>query len=217
MDDHLLWNTWHKRHTQTLSHQDTRFCCQIYRLWAFYFVLPITNLHILLQESKGQAHSSPTYQGQTYRTKNFYKNASVTISDRKGREAFLRMANEEEAHFKYLRQQYQSILKEGNFDFTKSFVKESHEQTENPIFSHEIKDRVKDCHYEVSVLTIGMKLELEAINFYQSCAKKAETPEEKQFYPDLVDWETHHYEALEWELNNLKEEYWRTNNFVPIA
>lgn len=148
---------------------------------------------------------------------NFYKNASETTSDPKGKEAFLRMANEEEAHFKYLRQQYQSILKEGNFDFAGSFVKESHEQSENPIFSQAIKDRIKECHFEVSVLTIGMKLELDAINFYNSCAGKAESPEEKQFYQDLVKWETTHYEALEWELNELKEGYWQANNFVPMA
>ena len=80
-----------------------------------------------------------------------------------------------------------------------------------------IKDRIKECHFEVSVLTIGMKLELEAIRFYQSCAAKAESPEEKQFYQDLVEWETRHYDALEWELNNLKEEYWQANDFVPMA
>lgn len=127
------------------------------------------------------------------------------------------MANEEEAHFKYLRRQYQSILEEGKFDFAKSFVKDSHEHTENPIFSQAIKDRIKECHFEVSVLTIGMKLELEAIRFYQSCAEKAASPEERQFYQDLADWETTHYEALEWELNTLKEEYWQANNFVPMA
>lgn len=148
---------------------------------------------------------------------NFYKNAAETTSDPKGKEAFLRMANEEEAHFKYLRRQYQSILKEGSFDFAKSFVKDSHEQSENPIFSQAIKDRIKECHFEVSVLTIGMKLELEAIRFYQSCAAKAESPEEKQFYQDMVDWETGHYDALEWELNDLKEGYWQANNFVPMA
>jgi rubrerythrin len=148
---------------------------------------------------------------------NFYKNASQTTLDPKGKEAFLRMASEEEAHFKYLRRQYQSILEKGGFDFARSFVKESHEQNENPIFSHAIKDRIKDCHFEVSVLTIGMKLELEAIHFYQSCAQKAESPEEKQFYQDMVDWETRHYEALEWELNELKEGYWQANNFVPMA
>ncbi len=148
---------------------------------------------------------------------NFYKNASENTRDPKGREAFKRMANEEEAHFKYLRHQYQAFLKEGKFDFAEGFVKDSHEQTENPIFSQAIKDRIKECHFEVSVLTIGMKLELEAIQFYNSCADKATSPEERQFYQDLVGWETSHYEALEWELNNLKEDYWQANNFSPMA
>lgn len=147
---------------------------------------------------------------------NFYKNAAESISDPKGKDALLRMANEEMEHFKYLRHQYKSVLESGDYDFARKFVKLNREQEENPVFSQGIKDRVKECHLEVSVLTIGMKLELDAINYYRSCAEKAETIEAKQFYQELADWETIHFEALEWELNELKEEYWQANEFIPM-
>ena len=126
------------------------------------------------------------------------------------------MAKEEMEHFKYLRHQYKSVLENGDYDFAREFVNLDRKQKENPVFSQEIKDRVKECHLEVSVLTIGMKLELDAINYYRSCAEKAETVEAKQFYQGLADWETMHFEAFEWELNRLKEDYWQANDFIPM-
>ena len=147
---------------------------------------------------------------------NFYKNAAENISDTQGREVLKKMAQEEMEHFKYLRHQYKSVLDSGDYDFAKEFVKLNRDQEENPVFSQGIKDRVKDCHLEISVLTIGMKLELDAINYYLSCAEKAETPEAKQFFRELADWETIHFESFEWELNRLKEGYWQANDFIPM-
>jgi len=147
---------------------------------------------------------------------NFYKMAAKNVTDPKAKETFAEMAEEEMGHFKYLRHQYQAVLKKGNYDFAKAFIKKTGDQSENPIFSAAIKERIKDSHYEVSVLTIGMKLELEAMTFYRSCAQKAGTEEAKRFYNELADWEQGHYKAFENELDNLKEDYWAANDFVPM-
>jgi rubrerythrin len=148
---------------------------------------------------------------------NFYKNSSENLSDPRGKETLARMADEEMEHFRYLRHQYKSVLEKGDYDFSRKLMKASKDQKENPVFSKEIKNRIKDCHFEVSVLTIGMKLELDAVNFYRSCAEKAQTDEARQIYQELADWELTHYEAFEWELEGLKEEYWHANNFVPMS
>ena len=126
------------------------------------------------------------------------------------------MADEEMSHFNYLRHQYRSVLETGDYDFTKNLIKDSRDKEENPIFSDAIKSRVKDCHYEVSVLTIGMKLELDAIHYYQDCAKKSESGEAKKFFQNLAKWEQRHYDAFDQALNALKEEYWEANDFVPM-
>jgi len=68
----------------------------------------------------------------------------------------------------------------------------------------------------VSALTIGMKLELDAVNYYTSCAKKAQEEEVKQFYKELAAWEQDHYLAFEKALEMLKEDYFQANNFVPM-
>ena len=146
----------------------------------------------------------------------FYKNAAKTTSDPVGKETFSRMAKEEMGHFNYLRHQYKSIMEKGEYDLTKKLLKEDHTDAESPIFSDEIKRRVKDSHFEVSALTIGMKLELDAMRFYRACAEKADSQDVKEFYNELADWEKDHYHAFEQQLDELKEDYFQANNFVPM-
>ena len=144
----------------------------------------------------------------------FYKAASKNTKDPKGKETFSRMADEEMGHFNYLRHQYLSILRSGKYDFTKKLLKSRKES--GPIFSKEIQNRIKTSHFEVSALTIGMKLEMEAAGFYRRCAAKAATPAAKKFYTELAEWEQGHYDSFKNQLELLKEEYYAANHFVPM-
>jgi rubrerythrin len=146
----------------------------------------------------------------------FYKNAARSTDDPNGKEAFGRMAAEEMKHFEYLRHQYRAVLEQGGYDFSKSLVREPHEHGVSPIFSEAIRGRIKDSHFEVSALTIGMKLEFDAVKFYESCAQKAEDERARQLYLELADWERGHYEAFEQELEALKEDYFEANQFFPM-
>lgn len=146
----------------------------------------------------------------------FYKNASESTSDPMGKETFSHMAEEEMGHFKYLKYQYGSVLEKGKYDFSKKLLKKDLKHSDNPIFSDEIKGRIKDAHFEVSALTIGMKLELDAMSFYRTCAEKSEDKDAKEFFKELADWEEDHYLAFEKNLNLLKEDYFAINNFVPM-
>lgn len=147
---------------------------------------------------------------------NFYKNAAQNVTDARAKEALWEMAEDEKNHFNYLRHQYRAVLETGNYDLSKAFLRKGGAEEENPIFTDAIKERIRDSHYEVSVLTIGMKLELDAIHFYQECAKKAQSKGARKFYEELASWEIGHYEAFKRALDDLKEEYWRANNFVPM-
>ena len=146
----------------------------------------------------------------------FYKAAAKSTKDPKGKTTFLKMAEEEMGHFNDLRKQYRSVLDTGDYDFAKKLAKGHGKKTSGPIFSKEIKKRIKNSHFEVSALNIGMKLELDAMTFYRNCAKKAADPEAKAFYNELADWEQGHYHAFKNQLDILKEEYFTANNFVPF-
>jgi rubrerythrin len=147
---------------------------------------------------------------------NFYLNASRNTTDSQGRETLARMAEEELGHFNYLRTQYKSVMEKGDYTFSPNLVLVHQKQAGNPIFSDEIKKRVKDSHFEVSVLSIGMKLELEAVNFYRQCAQQASGEEARKFYNELAEWEEDHYRAFEQQLDQMKEDYFQANNFVPM-
>jgi rubrerythrin len=146
----------------------------------------------------------------------FYKAASKNTKDPKGKETFSRMADEEMGHFNYLRHQYQSLLKSGEYDFKRKLNKSRRKSGSSPIFSKEIRNRIKTSHFEISALTIGMKLEMEAAGFYRKCAAKAATPAEKKFYKELAEWEQGHFQAFKNELDLLKEDYFAANHFVPM-
>jgi rubrerythrin len=147
---------------------------------------------------------------------NFYRNAAQTMTDPQGKEAFLRLSEEEIGHFEYLRHQYKSIMEKGAYDFTKKLLKPVDKDPGNLIFSEAIKKRIKESHFEVSVLSIAMKLESDAAQFYRSCARKTQDPQARQFYRELADWEEEHFKAFEQQLNALKEDYFQANNFIPM-
>lgn len=147
----------------------------------------------------------------------FYKAAAKNSKDPKGKETFSRMAEEEMKHFNYLRHHYKSVLETGDYDFSKGHLKGGQRKSaSSPIFSKEIKKRIKNSHFEVSALSIGMKLEMDAVNFYRKCAQKATSSEAKKLYEELAEWEWTHYQAFKNQLEMLKEEYFMANNFVPM-
>lgn len=146
----------------------------------------------------------------------FYKNAASATEDAKGKETFARMAQEEMGHFKYLQHQYKSLAEKGGYDLKQGLAKNTRKHSANPIFTKEIRKRIKDSHFEISALTVGLKLELDAMKFYRARAEEADEPEVKQFYLELADWEEDHYLAFEKELEALKEEYFQANDFVPM-
>jgi rubrerythrin len=146
----------------------------------------------------------------------FYKNAAKNTNDPMGKQKFLEMAEEEMGHFKFLRHQYKSVLENGDYDLSEKLMTKQRTHTDSPIFSDEIKRRIKDSHFEVSALSIGMKLELDAMKYYRSCAEAAESEAAKEFYTALADWEKDHFLAFEQELEMLKEEYFQANEFVPM-
>jgi rubrerythrin len=146
----------------------------------------------------------------------FYKNAAKSTSDPKGKETFERMSNEELGHFHFLRHQYKSVMDNGEFDLARKLDHKELSHSSNPVFSNAIKNRLKDAHFEISALTIGVKLELDAMNYYRSCAKNSENKDVRKFFNELADWEEDHFLAFEKQLEVLKQEYFTANNFVPM-
>ena len=146
----------------------------------------------------------------------FYMMAAGSTQDDKARDVFETLAGEELEHMNFLRQQYDSVMKTGRPDSSAMLGTRKHFEGVSPIFSENIKTRIKDAHIEMSALSIGVQLELDAIKFYNDRAEETSYPDVKKFYKELAEWETGHYNLLSEQQKQLKEDYWSEGGFAPF-
>lgn len=146
----------------------------------------------------------------------FYVMAARLTEDTKGKEVFGRLAAEELEHLDFLKKQYQSIVETGKPKTDLKLGTGSDLSGKSPIFSDAIRLRLKDAHFEMTALSVGMNLEMSAVNHYTKASEESDDPVLKKLYKDLADWESGHYRALSKQQEALKEEYWSENSFAPF-
>lgn len=146
---------------------------------------------------------------------NFYVLAAKNTRDKKGKEVFISLAKDESDHLEYLKAQYQSFLKTGAPDKKVKLGKSKQRPGKSPIFSSDFKKRLGKAQLEMTALSIGAQLELNAIDFYRSESKNASDLVVKAFYAELAEWESGHYELLVRQQQLLQEDFWHENNFYP--
>jgi rubrerythrin len=146
----------------------------------------------------------------------FYMMAAKSTEDPLGREMFTTLANEEAAHVRFLRTQYQAFVDRGEPDATVRLGKGIKLAKTDPLFSPALRQRVTQAHYEMSALAIGIQLELSSKTFYENESKRAKNPVVKKFFAELADWESGHYDALLAQHQALKQDYWAAGGFSPF-
>ncbi len=146
----------------------------------------------------------------------FYRMAAQSTSDPRGREVFELLAKEEEDHARFLQTQHAAIRATGDVDSRATLGPQAELAGKSPIFSDDLRSRVKDAHMEMSALSIGIQLELSAIRFYEAEAAAAAHPKVREFYERLVQWESGHYHVLLRQHDELKEDYWADGGFSPF-
>ena len=146
----------------------------------------------------------------------FYSMAAENTTDAKGRDVFKTLASEEQDHVRFLKAQYESVLKTGHVDAEVKLGPQADLSGASPIFSDDIRKNIGQADREMSALSIGIQLELSAVNYYQEQAKEAGEGPVREFYTQLADWELGHYYALLKQEELLKEEYWAAAGFEPF-
>jgi rubrerythrin len=148
--------------------------------------------------------------------RHFYTMAARTTDDPKGREAFLLLAEEEENHFAFLMAHHKAVVETGQLADNATLGRPRDWAEAGPIFSEAIRGRIKEAHFEMTALSVGMQLELSSIKFYEEQAASAADSGLKAFYEELAAWEHLHYEALQRQQEDLKQDYWAANAFTPF-
>jgi rubrerythrin len=146
----------------------------------------------------------------------FYKTAAMTTQDPRGKEVFEQLAREELEHFEFLAAHFKSMLASHTLAKDVKLVGHAQVDPESPIFSDQLRERIKDAHFEMSAIAIAVQLELNAINRYRELAAKAAWPEVKHFFEDLANWESSHYKAFLHQQQALQDDYWTASGFSPF-
>jgi rubrerythrin len=142
-----------------------------------------------------------------------YRMASLKTEDGKAKEVFAYLAEEENKHYEWLRGMYESPT---GFEMPRMEKLARFEDASSPIFSREFKNGIGGKHFEMSALSIAVRLELEASRFYKKTADECEDKTLKTFFSSLAEWENGHYRALNQEIRFLEDEYFQSNNFSPF-
>ena len=146
----------------------------------------------------------------------FYSMAADGTSDEKGKAIFLKLADDERRHAEFLNAQYNAFQKSGKPDADVSLGPIPVYEESSPIFSAGIRARIQQAHYEMTALSVGIMLELDAIKHYNRLAEAAGDPAVFQFFKELAEWESEHYRILLAQQEELKEAYWSSNGFSPM-
>ena len=146
----------------------------------------------------------------------FYQMAANCSQDPKAKEVFAQLASEELEHMHFLTKQHESILKTGKANRALKLGPQADLSGLSPIFSDGIKARIQDAHFEMSALSIGVRLESEAMKFYRAQAEAVDDPEARRFFSRLAECESGHYQALLKQQEELKHDYWSASGFSPF-
>jgi rubrerythrin len=145
-----------------------------------------------------------------------YLMAAEKSGDDKARGVFTFLAREEDSHLEALKGMYNALLKGEKLSIPSLPRLVNFEDAESPIFSAGFKERLKGRHFEMSALSIAVKLEKDSFQFYGRMAEQSEDDGIKDFFLKLSAWEKDHFEALTREMDFLEEEYFRANHFEPF-
>ena len=146
----------------------------------------------------------------------FYLMAARTTQDAKGRKVFEQLAKDEVEHMEHLRAQYRTVLGSGLPDGNLSLGSPPTIRGDSPIFTEELRARAGEAHFEMTAISVGIQLELQAEKFYRSQASDCGDPTLARFWSELAEWESGHYHLLLRQQDYLREDYWNDNSFSPF-
>ena len=141
---------------------------------------------------------------------NIYKNALANAKDEEVIKFFNIMVEEEQRHYNYLIEYYQTITNEKKLEAIDT------KDTENMIFSENFIKRIGSNQMLFSAISVATLLEKNAFEFYQRSFDQADDEVLKKFFEKMVMWEKKHYDDLIKIADEAENTYWQKNRFEPF-
>lgn len=144
-----------------------------------------------------------------------YSHAATQTQDPSAKILFEMLANDEEQHVNILKQQYESLMKDGALNMDNIHPAEVDHGSQG-VVSDEFKKSIKRGDFEMAVIGIGCDLEAKAIAFYEKHAAETDNPELKKLFTWLVEWEEGHLDQLKELEDRYQAAYWADQGFSPM-
>jgi rubrerythrin len=149
------------------------------------------------------------------RGKAFYTTVASESRSEALRKIFAMMAEEEDAHIKFLSRQFAEYEKSGKF--TRNEIPNAPDDTvAAEVLSEQAKQEISAAGFEAAAISAAIDFENRAVDVYQRRADQATDPNEKEMYQMLAVWERMHFRLLHQINEDLKEQIWNNNNFWPF-
>jgi rubrerythrin len=146
----------------------------------------------------------------------FYSMAAERADKPAVQELFDKLARDEVQHKAYLKSVMGSFEDKGIEAFNIQHRAPDLKAFTATIFTDRFREQAHGADFELGVLSIGMTLETNAINYFSGAARDATEDEVRSFYQFLTDWEKQHLDALQSLHSGVRQEFWQSSGFSPF-
>jgi rubrerythrin len=132
------------------------------------------------------------------------------------KELFEKLASDEVQHQAFLKNVSKDYGKHGAGAFAITRRPVDMGVIAQQVFTGRFREQAAGAQFELAVLSIGMTLETNAMNYFGDAAKQATEAEIRGFYGFLFDWEKQHYDALQNLSNAVRADAMADRLFSPF-
>ncbi len=146
----------------------------------------------------------------------FYSMAADKADKTAVQELFDKLARDEVEHKAYLRGIMSSYENKGVAAFQIERRAPDLAGFTDRVFTDRFKQQAEGADFEMGVLSVGMTLETNAIQYFRGAAQSTSEHEVKEFYEFLASWEQEHFDALQALYNGVRQDFWHDSGFAPF-
>ncbi len=131
-------------------------------------------------------------------------------------ELFAKLAEDEIQHQAFLRNVASKYDEKGLEAFKLHMRAPELRNFSNVVFTTKFREPAAGAEFEMGVLSVGMTLETNAIQYFSTSADAAPEREVKAFYHFLADWEKQHFAALQNLYTSVRQDFFSAGGFAPF-
>jgi len=146
----------------------------------------------------------------------FYAMTAEKASKPAVKELFQKLAEDEVQHQEFLRAVARRYETEGAAAFAIARRAADLSGLTDHVFTTRFKQQANGAAFEMSVLSVGLTLETNAMAHFNHAARTADSAEARGFYQFLADWEKQHFDALSSLSAAIRDDFWSAGGFAPF-